>query len=76
MLSHHSETLIMERRKVRAVEFVKGQVEALRSMVERPQTQAFPASKPSNLLPSKKRKYMSIKEEAPSSEQVILWELC
>ena len=55
----------------KATEFVIGQVDALRSAVERPQTKAPPISKPSSLLPSKKRKSMAIKEEAASSKEVM-----
>ncbi|KMS99544.1 hypothetical protein BVRB_1g022730 [Beta vulgaris subsp. vulgaris] len=55
----------------KAAEFVKGQVDALRSVVERPHIQAPPVGKRSGLLPSKKRKCMSIKEEASSSEEVM-----
>ena len=51
----------------KTTKYVKSQVDALRMVVERPQMQvAFP-SKPSNLSPGNKRKYMSVKDETPSS---------
>ena len=55
----------------KAVEFVIGQVDALRSAVERHQTKAPRIRTPSSLLPCKKRKCMAIKEEAASSKEVM-----
>lgn len=40
-------------------------------MVKRPQTQVASPSKPSILLLGKKRKYMPIKDETPSLEEVM-----
>ena len=55
----------------KAGEFVKGQVDALRTAVERPQAKALPMSKPSSLLPSKKMKSMAIKKEEALPAQVM-----
>ncbi|XP_048493023.1 uncharacterized protein LOC125493597 [Beta vulgaris subsp. vulgaris] len=50
-----------------AVEIVKGQIDALRTVVERSEAKVPPMSKLFSLLPSKKRKFMAIKEEEASS---------
>ncbi|XP_010677944.1 uncharacterized protein LOC104893526 [Beta vulgaris subsp. vulgaris] len=51
-----------------ATEIVKDQLDDLKVVVDRSQTKAPQMSKPSILLPSKKRKCMAIKEEKDSSE--------
>ncbi|XP_057248156.1 uncharacterized protein LOC130590160 [Beta vulgaris subsp. vulgaris] len=63
-----------ERPKVReddSAEKVKGQIIELKQEVEKVQVLPLPESKPSMLLPSKKRRCLAIKEEKNSSEEVM-----
>ncbi|KMT03889.1 hypothetical protein BVRB_8g187890 [Beta vulgaris subsp. vulgaris] len=54
-----------------SVEKVKGQIIELKQEVEKVQVLPLLESKPSMLLPSKKRKCLAIKEEKNSSEEVM-----
>ncbi|KMT07972.1 hypothetical protein BVRB_6g144530 [Beta vulgaris subsp. vulgaris] len=63
-----------ERPKVReddSAEKVKGQIVELKQEFEKVQEIPLPESKPSMLLPSKKRKCLAIKEEKHSSEEIM-----
>ncbi|KMS99682.1 hypothetical protein BVRB_1g021650 isoform A [Beta vulgaris subsp. vulgaris] len=63
-----------KRPKVReddSAEKVKGQIVELKQEVEKVQELPLPESKPSMLLPSKKRKCLAIKEEKHSSEEIM-----
>ena len=52
-------------------EIVKGQLHHLKNVVDKSQTKVPQMSKPSIILPSKKRKCMATKEEKASSEEVM-----
>ena len=50
---------------------VKDQVTSLRMTIGSPQTQVAPSRKTSKNLPRKRRKYVPVKEEPPSSDEVM-----